>query len=213
MVCAEWRPVILLVSGATYTVRQMAAAGARGLGCLLRPGNGNFPIDGLPWAADNGCFAGFDEPAFLAMLAKVAKLKGCHWVTAPDVVADAGATVALLAHWGPRIRALGLPVALVAQDGLTVASAPWDQFDALFIGGSTAWKLSDAARDLVAEAKRRGMRTHMGRVNTVRRLRVAITWGVDSVDGTAFSRFPATKIPGFLRAMGELGRQGSFGWA
>lgn len=43
----------------------------------------------------------------------------------------------------PKIRALGVPAALVAQDGLEdmVDRVPWDEFDVLFIGGSTAFKL------------------------------------------------------------------------
>ncbi|MET7951049.1 hypothetical protein [Micromonospora sp. NPDC005324] len=33
------------------------------------------------------------------------------------------------------------PAALVAQDGLKAPAVPWHAIDALFIGGSTAWKL------------------------------------------------------------------------
>jgi len=75
-------------------------------------------------------------------------------------------------------------VALVAQDGLESLPVPWEDFDALFIGGSTAWKLSEAARELCQEAKRRGKWVHMGRVNSLRRMQVAEAFGCDSADGT-----------------------------
>lgn len=61
---------------------------------------------------------------------------------------------------------------------------PWDEFDALFIGGTTRWKLSEAAHELAAEAKRRGKWLHMGRVNSWPRMQIASAMGCDSVDGT-----------------------------
>lgn len=68
---------------------------------------------------------------------------------------------------------------------------PWDQFDALFLGGSTAWKLSPHAKALAAEAKARAKWLHMGRVNSNRRLALAL----GSVDGSGYSMFPDQKIP------------------
>ncbi len=41
----------------------------------------------------------------------------------------------------------------------------WHRLDALFVGGSTYFKLGPTAAGLVREAKRRGLWTHMGRVN------------------------------------------------
>ncbi len=42
----------------------------------------------------------------------------CLFVAAPDVVADAEATLDLFGGWRREIASQGLPVALVAQDGL-----------------------------------------------------------------------------------------------
>ena len=66
---------------------------------------------------------------------------------------------------------------------------------ALFIGGTTEWKMSDEARRLMD-----GRWTHMGRVNSFRRLQLAKSWGVDSVDGTGMSWFTDTKMPSYLLA-------------
>jgi hypothetical protein len=147
----------------------------------------------VTWAADNGCFAQgarFDLDAFLAWLAGLDGRERCLFAVAPDVVGDAEATLTRSADVLPRIRALGYRAALVAQDGLERLAVPWDDVDALFIGGTTAWKLSEAAYALAAEAVRRGKWTHMGRVNGEGRLRAAAAAGYDSADGTGLAINP-----------------------
>lgn len=103
-------------------------------------------------------------------------------------------TLARSAPHLPAIRTLGYPAALVAQDGLEHLDVPWDDFDALFIGGSTEWKLGKAAARLVAEAKRRGKHVHMGRVNSRRRWSYAEHIGCDSVDGTFLAFGPDANL-------------------
>lgn len=193
---------MLLVSGATRTV---ATINDPRLGVLLRPGNGNLPT-GKPWAIDNGAFTGFQEEPFVRLLERVRPYPGCLWVAAPDVVADHDATLALFEEWEPRIRALGYPVAFVAQDGLLL-DAPWGQLDCLFIGGTTKYKLSTEAALAAVEAKRRGKLVHVGRVNSLGRIQYAVTIGADSVDGTMWSRWSDKKIRWGLAAMPRLEAQ------
>ena len=50
-------------------------------------------------------------------------------------------------------------------------------------------------RDACREARRRGKWVHMGRVNGLRRLRIALDFGVDTVDGTSLTR-PGKGVPG-----------------
>lgn len=150
--------------------------------------------EGWPWAADNDCFQRLDHRAYFAMLdALVGKPGRCLFATVPDVVADARATACLFEVWWRALARRGLPAALVAQDGLEYLgswlSLLWPRIDALFIGGSTEWKLGPAAQALVAEAKRRGKWVHMGRVNSARRIRYAASIGCDSVDGTKWVRW------------------------
>jgi hypothetical protein len=193
---------MLLVSGATATLERIRHPR---LGRLMRPGNGNRP-DALPWAADNGAYGGFEASSFEAMLERFAGARGCRWVAAPDVVAEAEATLAQFKEWEPRLHAAGWPIAFVAQDGLTCP--PWDHFETLFVGGTTNYKLGPEVRRFVVEAKRRGKGVHMGRVNSVRRLRYAYEIGCDSVDGTKFSRFPDTWIPWALDWIDTIAVQG-----
>ncbi len=189
--------MLLLVSGATRTVRRYSDSPY--LGHLLTPSSGNrielLLKTGLPWAADNGAFAGFDERRFLRMLDRIESERGCLFVAAPDVVADAGATLDLFDRWTGEIAGRGLPVAFVAQDGQEALPVPWDRCSALFLGGSTDWKLGNAAKSLVVQAKARGKWVHMGRVNTRKRIRIAASWDCDSVDGSGFSRWPDARIP------------------
>lgn len=151
----------------------------------------------MPWAADNDAYSGFDPDKYMLMLDKIQGVPGCLFVTAPDVVGDALKTDERFYVWEPALRVRGLPIAYVGQDGATVKTVPWADMSALFIGGSTQWKLSADAHALVEEAQRRGKWVHMGRVNTWRRLKYAKSIGVDSIDGTQFSMFTDTYLPRF----------------
>jgi len=150
---------------------------------------------GAVWAADNSAFTSFDADAFLKMLATLHGVEGGRFVAVPDVVADAPATLARFRLWAPVVRAHDLPVALVAQDGLVDDQVPWRELQALFIGGSTEWKLGAEARSLAGYAKAHGKWVHMGRVNTRARMHYAEKIGCDSVDGTCFSRWSDIKVP------------------
>lgn len=145
----------------------------------------------MPVAADNDCFQGLDRKAFVAMLNAVAGVP-LLFISVPDVVGDHRATARRFARWRDRVAQAG-PVALCAQDGLT--APPWDEFDCLFIGGTDAFKLGQQAHRLTVEAKERGKWVHMGRVNTQRRMLLAGSWGVDSIDGTSVSKWRRRRLP------------------
>jgi hypothetical protein len=151
---------------------------------------------GVPWAADNDGFNGVNESAFRAMLERLRGLPGCLFVAAPDVYCDAPATLANFARWRRELD--GFPVALVAQNGMRPADVPWSEIDALFIGGDDAFKLGPAGERLARVARERGKWLHVGRVNTMRRLRYCATLRADSVDGSKWARWKATYLAGGL---------------
>lgn len=166
------------------------------LPAMITPRMGQQPPAGQRWAADNGRFSApqdYTDEKYLAWLAKM-PAESCLFATAPDVVGDAAATLALSAPMFRPIREAGYFVALVAQDGLEDLEIPWADFDVLFIGGTTAWKLGEACRLIVAEAKRRGRWVHMGRVNSLRRMRYAESIGCDSADGTVLKHDPRRPV-------------------
>ena len=185
--------MLLLV---TQGMPQMRRHAHPSLGRLLTPRH--YPnleeMHGLRWAADNDCFQGLDEWRWRTMLESLAHASGrCLFVVVPDKVADAEATAAMFERYHDEVRRHGLPVALVAQDGLEDMSAwlarTWPRIDALFIGGGDDFKLGPAAASIVAEAKRRRKWVHMGRVNSERRIRYAASIGCDSIDGTKWVRW------------------------
>lgn len=181
------------------------------LGFIATPSQGNRRPPGVAWCADNGCYSNrWDQASWWAFLERNATDAGtCLFAVAPDVVGDAAATLERSRPWLGPIRDLGYRVALVAQDGLEHLETPWQDIDALFIGGSTAWKLGPAARELVAEARARGLWVHMGRVNSQRRYVYAHDIGCDSVDGTFLTYGPRLLLPELLswpRAAGDAMR-------
>lgn len=209
------RPMLLLVSGATRFPRSAA------VGHLVVPGSWNHPkalgLQPGRWAMDNGAFGGaFDVGQFVAMLEAFAEEPGCLFVTAPDViyksgVGDAAATLRKWPFWSRLIAGLGRRPAFVAQDGLTHERVPWEQLydeeGVLFIGGSTTFKESAHVRSLCAYAKARGIWVHWGRVNGKRRYELALKAGVDSIDGTGFTKHPDTNIPLVAQWHHEIAQQ------
>lgn len=146
---------------------------------------------GLPWAVDNGAYAGFDKDRFIWLCGRLNQYqpKELMWVACPDVVGDCKATGEKFIEWEGILRKCGLPIAFVAQDGQEHRHLHWSKFDALFIGGTTDWKLGDGACELMKQAKREKKLVHMGRVNSLCRMELAFHSGVDSLDGTSMSKF------------------------
>lgn len=143
------------------------------------------------WAADNGCFVDVAKPGsfnptkWITWLADAGPT-ACAWATLPDVVGDQAATLARSVPYVDEVRRLGYRPSIVLQDGLTAAQLDWilDHVEDVFIGGSTEWKLGPTAQQATFAAKAAGAQVHMGRVNSLRRLRYAASIGCDSADGT-----------------------------
>ena len=150
------------------------------IGMLNTPFSYKKPPFYMPYALDNGCFTKWDKKEFFFMLRKVSLLnKAPIFVCVPDVVADAEATNK---KWHKYHHKINLPKAFVAQDGHEPQDVPKEAY-AIFIGGSTQWKLNNAHK-----FKGFSEWLHIGRVNTENRLRWAEEIGADSVDGTGFFR-------------------------
>lgn len=155
---------------------------------------------GIPWAADNDCFQSLDSEAFTSMLDRIQGLPGCLFVTCPDFVGDHEATLVQFYRWSSAIKRRGLPIAFVLQDGCTVRDVPWLDIDAVFIGGSTEYKLSARVENIVVDARDRDKHVHMGRVNSEKRIRYAEEIGCDSVDGSGWAIFNQTHLDRGLNA-------------
>jgi hypothetical protein len=141
--------------------------------------------EGRRWACDNNAFTqGFKPERFFVYLQKLQEYQpNCLFVVCPDAVGDARRTLELYTQWSVQIRTLGYPVAFVAQDGQEELPFP-AEFDWLFIGGSTEWKLGAGAEKCIRRAQAICKPVHVGRVNSISRFRRFQLLGVDSADGT-----------------------------
>lgn len=108
------------------------------LGAILTPLQGNKLPSNAVHIKDNGRYGNgwVSFGKWITFLEQHAEHRDrCLFAVAPDVIADAQATLELSGPWLAAIRALGHKAALVAQNGLTVEQAPWGDFDVLFLGG------------------------------------------------------------------------------
>lgn len=145
------------------------------------------------FAIDNGAFSKFDPDAFLSLLSREALHKNdCRFVAVPDVVGSALRTLEVFQHWKGIINPPSTkrwPLALVAQDGQELLPIPWCEIDAIFIGGSTGWKMSEHVIAIIKAGKAIGKWVHVGRVNNPGRFEYFEKLGVDSIDGTGIARY------------------------
>jgi hypothetical protein len=144
----------------------------------------------VPYGVDNGCFSQFKRSAWETLLSEAEKSADRDhppkFITLPDCVGSATRTLDLYRVF--RRRLFGLPVGLVLQDGIGQVQIPWDEIDAVFVGGSDVFKTSKEAVDACRVARMLGKWVHVGRVNSAQR---AIFWRglADSCDGSGVSRF------------------------
>jgi hypothetical protein len=210
--------MIVLVSGATKT--NIAHWDDPRFGFLVTPRNWG-RIDaanlGKPWGADNDAFGGWTcdkSVLFTIMLNRFRHVDttNLRFINCPDVVGCHASTLEKFEEWSEAVRAHG-PVGFVAQDGARQRTMPWTRFDALFIGGTTEFKMSPQADTLIRDAKRRGKWVHVGRVNTLKRIRHFFEIGVHSIDGTAFSKWPDLWFAKAKRWLDRLSRQSTLAFS
>ena len=176
------------------------------IGMITTPRGKHRIPPGVRWCADNDAYGGKypGDDAYLRWLAACPEKHACGFATAPDVLYDAAGTLERSLPMLREIRKLGIPAALVAQNGMEDMVIPWDEFDVLFLGGDTEWKLGPAARELAGKAASRNIWVHMGRVNSKRRLFYAQDIGCSSADGTYLVFGPDVNLPKLLNWLKEL---------
>jgi hypothetical protein len=143
------------------------------------------------FAVDNGAFTKFRFAKFDSLLRRneVNRSKRCLWVAVPDVVGSARRTLEIWKYRRDLVPHGLWPLAFVCQDGAESLPIPWDELAAVFIGGTTAWKMSEHAAQIIKTAKILNKLVHIGRVNTPRRWRHFAALGADTCDGSGIARF------------------------
>ena len=141
---------------------------------------------GIPWGLDNGLFSGVLQRDAWERMLDEADADRPLFVTLPDMVGDAQRTQELFEIFWTRTQEL--PRALVLQDGIERVKIPWNDIQAVFIGGSDQFKFSPQAIAAAKTAKILGKWVHVGRVNTAARVRNWLGLA-DSIDGSGICRF------------------------
>lgn len=183
----------------TGTRRNLDAARAADWGILVSAA-GVWRDEGFALiGADNGQWAERDstEPfkadRFLRFIDWLADRAA--WLVVPDIVCGGLASLDLSLSWMDRLRGHPSVLLIAVQDGMTPAMiAPFlGPRVGLFVGGSTEWKEASMSTwgQLAADA---GCYCHVGRVNSVRRIKLCAQAGVHSIDGTSVTRF-ADSLP------------------
>jgi hypothetical protein len=168
------------------------------LGHLFSPGGQRGPWPWLPYALDNGAFSCWDQDANtfdeakwavterawhrLIVWSQIAAIRPM-WAIVPDVPGNAEATLARWAEYAPELT--HVPRALAVQDGMTadMVRALRPAPDVICVGGSTEWKW--ATVEMWARAF---PRVHLLRCNSPPKLYELEAMGVESCDGTGWSR-------------------------
>jgi hypothetical protein len=191
----------------TGTKRNLAALRAHGWGLLVSRA-GEWRTEGFDRiCGDNGAWADFqagrrfDEDAyerFLDWLAAQPVI--ADWLVLPDIVAGGLASLELSCRFLNRCLSVAPLVLIAVQDGMEAHDlAPLvGPSVGIFLGGSTDWKLATMRKWGIFCAER-NIYYHVARVNSIRRINLAIDSGADSIDGSSASRYAVT-LPKLAKA-------------
>jgi hypothetical protein len=193
----------------TGTRRNLEALRAAGWGLMLSA-TGVHRTEGFErYALDNGaCTAhqageAWDAGRFVALVDAFGL--GADFVVVPDIVAGGLESLRRTEDWLPRLSGLRL---VAVQDGMQPGDVRGliGPSVGLFLGGSTDWKL-ETMRSCGEVAREAGCYFHVGRVNSIRRIRLCASVGADSFDGTSASKYAVT-----LPKLDKARRQSSWVW-
>ena len=150
---------------------------------------GELPPRRFPWIYDNGAYrdwtAGksFNKDAYLRDLEKLPDITPHpEFIVCPDVVTGGIGSLEFSRSWLAILPKVS-PIFLAVQDGMGTdhVSEVLGEFGGIFVGGSLAWKLK-TGHQWVELAHSRGMKCHIGRVGTARRVAWARRSRADSID-------------------------------
>jgi hypothetical protein len=190
-------PYMRAYTSVTNNKTTLAALHAAGWRLLVSAPDQRQPV-GFAYAIDNGAWSAhinkkpFDFGAFEASVDALGT--GADWVVAPDIVAGGLTSLRLSEAWVPRLLGRVERVLIAVQDGMSpddvrpmLEARPKDL--GIFLGGSTEWKVANIPVWAVL-AEEVGCYYHVGRVNTVKRIRMCRYARAHSFDGTSPVKFP-----------------------
>lgn len=173
------------------------------IGIMTGPRAANYvPIrTGRPWASDCDVLSrhGYDEAAYFKHLIRMQPFHAtCRFVVVPDLPGNGEATHAMFPYLARELADSGFPLAYVLQDGCETLDFPLG-CDVAFLGGTDPWREAWGAT-LLARARAEGLGTHVGRVNSQRRVQALALTACDGADGTYVG------FRGLKRGISEIGQ-------
>jgi hypothetical protein len=178
----------------TGTKRNLAELRKYGWRILLSPKNPK-PREGLFFAIDNGAWSchqqkePFDMRGFNALVEQHGG--AADFVVMPDVVGKGEESLRTSEAWIRKTNGMPKRLLLAVQDGMTVDEVGdfIRQYRVgIFLGGSTDWKL-ETMYEWGCVAHALNCYYHVGRVNTIERIRLCAEAGADSFDGTSATMY------------------------
>ena len=179
----------------TGTRRNLDALRAAGWHLMVSRADSNWSTQGFPYALDNGAWSDFragrdfDDERFKTLVDRLGRQ--ADWIVAPDIVAGGIRSLRLSLVWLAPLLVRTRMVLIPVQDGMgpqDLVSLVLPKRVGIFLGGSTDWKLENMHLwgKFCAE---RGVHYHVGRVNSIKRFRLAHMAGADSANGSSVSRY------------------------
>lgn len=201
---------MMIYLGNNGTLSTFELMKANGWGNVLLANRWRYPKPGIKWFLDNGAYScyvnntDFDDRAFFGVFDKIEY--SCSYpdfVVVPDIVAGGYESLRFSLEWLPIIPG-GYNCYLAVQDDmeLDVIEKYIGLFDGLFVGGSLKWKMR-TSENWIKLAHQHGLKCHIGKVGTFKRLVWAKKIGADSIDsstfvqaraGSGFKRIEAAKL-------------------
>lgn len=174
-----------LIDGSSNRIRERRLqANELVAGQLLTPLTGYRKCEDV-FGVDNGGFKEARPKGFSKILQRQFEFREqCLFAAVPDKVGNHKQTLAMWDEY--QHLADGYKKAFVVQDGFD----EWpNNADAIFLGGSTEFKDSIEADNIVNAALNNNMHVHIGRVNTIERFYHFHKLGAHTCDGSGVSMY------------------------
>jgi len=165
-------------------------------GLIITPRTGIREVikNGMEWAMDNDVYNGkFQYEKWKRQLERYLPYKDtCLFIAIPDVLYNARETLEQYGRYKEEVKEMGYKRAIVTQDGMREKDIPWEEIEAIFVGGSDKHKRGKEGGRLIRSAKERGKWVHIGRINSaksIEKFKSANSW-----DGTTICFEPQMAI-------------------
>lgn len=188
--------VLLDTNDAQWQMAPAELGSGMEIGQLVTPAPG-YSYRGGMWAGDCSGYGGVNVPRWRAIVKRqLPFIDKCIFQVVPDAAMSARRTRELFDYFRPELQ--GWPRAYVTQNGQENIEIPWNEIEALFIGGDDTHKDGPEGYSCAKAAIAREKHLHFGRVNgqvRVAKIVEAFGWYPRfSIDGSGISQYSHMRL-------------------